>query len=157
METPMTLFECLGTAQAWRIIVTHSAICLVYAYITIFRFVPAARNASTQKGRLVWWSIAFIFPFCALSGYMTTVLAAWYPALAYPLKEAGADFDIVACMVFLIATNRQILQSVSNDQFENNVTLMMNESTDRQISDETVDVTLRLKAMITHVEREKRN
>ena len=112
LEIPMNFFHCVGDSQAWRIIISHTIVCILYLYISIARFCPAALNSKTTRSKIVWWSIAIIFPFCACGGYLTTNLAGWIPSIAYPLKELCSHIDILACCVFLWATDKNQLKAV---------------------------------------------
>ena len=118
---PYTLFHCVGDAQALRIIVSHAIVCVLYFWIALGRFMPAALAAKTRMGKIVWWSIAVIFPFCALAGYMTTIMAGWCPAIAYPTKEIMSHLDVVACIVFILSTRKHNLQAVGDDAFRDDI------------------------------------
>lgn len=117
----MNFFHCVGGSQALRIVVSHGFVVALYLYISAFRLVPAAMAAKTRQGKLVWWSIAIVFPFCAVAGYATTILAGWFPALAYPLKEWMSHLDVVATLVFIGVTSTQQLKSVGNDSIKSDI------------------------------------
>lgn len=96
----MTLFQC-APDFAWPIIVINSLIVVAYIDLTARRFLPAARRAKTRSGQWVWYSISFVFPFCGISGYATTILSGWSPELAYMLKVKFGVLDLVAVLGFI--------------------------------------------------------
>lgn len=114
-EVPMRLFHCVGNDQAVRLIASHVFVVVLYWIISVRRFLPAALHAKTKKSKIVWWSIAFIFPFCATAGYGTTILAGWCPSIAYPLKEFMCYLDVLACIAFLASSNKKQLQVIGDD------------------------------------------
>lgn len=146
MDVPMEFFECVGWWQATRIIISHALVVFLYWYISLFRFVPAAKHARTRTGRVVWWSIACIFPFCATSGYFTTILAGWYPAIAYPAKEWMSHVDVIACVVFVVSTRKQTLQAVGDDQYKHGVEAILagKHTTDKEIVQRIRDLSNRV-------------
>ncbi|MBF84027.1 MAG: hypothetical protein CL489_06065 [Acidobacteria bacterium] len=125
-NVPMRFFDCVGTVRAWRIIIAHSLISAMYLGIAFFRFLPAGMEARTQTERVVWYSLAFIFPFCWAAGYGTTILAGWFPALAYFLKESACYVDAAFCVTFLWSTRNQNLVSVTVDSFRDEIEDIVN-------------------------------
>lgn len=112
---PMTLFDC-APLHAWPLIATSAVIVILYIDLTVSRFLPAARSASTVRGKWVWYSIAFIFPFCGITGYATIILAGWAPGFAYTLKTFFALLDIVACLAFRHFTKGVDLAAISAEE-----------------------------------------
>ena len=119
---PMLLFDCVGEELGWWFIVTSSIITVLYFLIAIFRFLPSAKQADTFMSKVVWYSITFIFPFCAMAGYFTVLISAINADLAYKIKLAMIIFDIIVCIIFLIATRNKklIAKSASDLRFELN-------------------------------------
>lgn len=121
---PMSLIDCLGYSQAVRLIVAHSLVCLAFLWMAVFRFLPAASQAETIRGKVAWWSITCVFPFCALCGYGTTIIAAWRPELAYPAKEILSYLVVFCCCAFLHSTRNINLTSVGNERRTDVMTCM---------------------------------
>ena len=101
----VSLFDCAGPFAPW-ISVQCTIVFVLYTIITFYIFLPAAHTASTQKARLVWFSLSLIFPFCGFCGYGTTVLAIWYPDTAYLIKTFSLAGLIVSCLFFIYATKQ---------------------------------------------------
>lgn len=114
-ETPMIFFECVGSAQAWRIIISHTLVLILYLHIAFFRFIPAFIAARSYKSKFVWLAIAILFMLCGFCGYGTVVLAGWYPKIAYPLREYLSYGDIIFCIMFLYYTHDKRLQAIHED------------------------------------------
>lgn len=112
MFSAMDLFHCAG-GLAWPIIILSGVISVQYFLIAYFIFYKAYKCAKTADEKFVWFCVTFIFPFCAMAGYVTNILAGWYPDLAYMLKLSFFSLDVMVCTMFLFAARGRILISES--------------------------------------------
>lgn len=116
----MNLYHCIGETLATVLIWESAAILVLYAMISATVFVPAALRATSQRQHILWASLALVFPSCGLCGYGTTILAAWHPEWAYPLKACLMAAGIISCVVFLVAVRGHSLTASEDllDQLE---------------------------------------
>jgi len=102
------LFECVPDL-ALVLIIESAIITILYFLIAFNRFLPAAHAAASEASKQAWYSIFILFPSCGICAYATTVLAGWYPEIAYPIKASLMLIGIVCCFVFYIKTKDMAL------------------------------------------------
>lgn len=102
-EGAMTLFDC-APEHAWALVVLSAITVVLYLILAFARFIPAAVSSRTLKEKIIWFSIATIFPFCGMNAYATTIMSGWMPESSYDLRVIFGIVNIFACIAFFVYT-----------------------------------------------------
>ena len=119
--TPHTLVECVDSpALGW---LTGLLACgmLIWYVIIARKWWESSRLASAATAKLWQWLVV-IFIVCACAGYLSWILALWWPKIATLLRIAALAVQNVACPMFWhYAASQRFTAASANEHVGANV------------------------------------
>lgn len=114
--SPHNLFHCIDSdGLAWLVIVECLLVVVLYAIITKFAWLPAARDATAAARNALYW-MATLFLFCAVAGYGLRALSAFAPRWAFALLPLSLLGVLLSGIWFLVSRRGHTFRLIGAQQ-----------------------------------------